>query len=179
VSSTVSGTPGSNVDSLPALRHPLWEADDSVMDKSIALARLGRRSIWPALDLLVLVAVVALAVSLLHGSGSPPPGLSENLSGGHAPPVKQSAATTCFKASPAVSAVRSAGADVLVRFIGQPGFMKLTFFPNADAAIRASYAQGSPNSFYGNTIWSQVPSRLTNGDYDALSACLPMPKAAR
>jgi|GEM_PF-5387013 hypothetical protein len=148
------------------------------MHKSIAVARLGRRSIWSALDVLLLVAVVALAVSLLHGSSSPP-GLSEDLGGSQAPPVNQSAATTCFKASPAVSAVRSAGADLLVRFKGQPGFMKLTFFPNAEAAIRASYARGSPNSFYDNTIWSQVPSPLTNDDYDALSTCLPMPKAAR
>lgn len=148
------------------------------MGKFIELGRRGRRSVWLALDVLVLAAVVALAVSLLHGSSAPPPGLVQNLSGSHAPPVNQSAATTCFKASPAVSAVRSTGANVSVRFIGQRGFMKLTFFPNADAAIRASYARGSPNSFYDNTIWSQIPSRLTNSDYHALSACLPMPKTA-
>ncbi|HEX2703441.1 MAG TPA: hypothetical protein VHM72_08425 [Solirubrobacteraceae bacterium] len=147
------------------------------MDKSIALARRGRRMVWPALDLLLLAVVVVVAVSLLHGSSAPPPGLVQNLSGAHAPPVKQASATACFKASPAVSAVRSAGPDVLVRFSGQRGFMRLTFFANADAAIRVSYAHGSPNSFYDNTIWSQVPSRLTNGDYHALSACLPMPKA--
>jgi hypothetical protein len=52
--------------------------------------------------------------------------------------------------------------------------MKLTFFANADAAIRASYAHGSPNSFFDNTIWSQIPSRLTKSDYDALGTCLPM-----
>ena len=92
--------------------------------------------------------------------------------------MKQNAAANCFKTSPAVRAVRSAGADVLVRFVGHRGFMKLEFFPTANAAIRASYAHGSPNSFYGNTVWSQVPSRLTTGDYDALAACLPMPKVS-
>lgn len=149
------------------------------MDKHIGLVPLARRSAWPVLDTIVLAAVVALAVLLLHGSSSPPPGLLEDLRGPQAPPVKQAAATTCLKASRAVSAVRSAGADVLVRFIGQRHFMNLTFFPNADAAIRASYGHGSPNSFYDNTTWSQVPSRLTNGDYHALSVCLPTPKAAR
>ena len=88
------------------------------MDKHIGLVPLARRSAWPVLDTIVLAAVVALAVLLLHGSSSPPPGLLEDLRGPQAPPVKQAAAT-CLKASRAVSAVRSAGADVLVRFIGQ------------------------------------------------------------
>ena len=137
------------------------------------LKRLPLRS---AFSVVALTAVVALIVRLVLGSAPVPPGLAENLSGSHAPPVNQRAATTCFKASPAVSAVSSVGAVVLVRFVGQPGSMKLAFFRSADAAIRASYAQGSPNSFYGNTIWSHVPSRLTKGDIDALSACLPMPR---
>jgi hypothetical protein len=146
------------------------------MDRSIALPRPKLVWVRSAFSIVALAAVLALAVRLLVGSGSVPPGLVENLSGRQATPVKQSAATRCFKASPAVSAVRSAGTNVLVRFVGQPGFMKLTFFPSANAAIRASYANGSPNSFYDNTIWSQVPSRLTNGDYDALSTCLPTTK---
>jgi hypothetical protein len=145
------------------------------MDRSAAIARL-RPVARSAFSIVALAAVLALAVALLLGSTSPPPGLAENLGGRQPPAVKQSAATACFRASPAVSAVRSAGANVLVRFVGQPGFMKLRFFPSADAAIRASYAHGSPNSFYGNTIWSRVPSRLTKGDLDALSTCLPMPK---
>jgi len=174
VSAVLAG--GSGAISVSVLLDPPSNADDLVMSKAIALARLGRRSIWPTLDLLLLAVVVALAVWLLRGSSSPP-GLAEALSGTQAPPVKQSAATTCFKSSPAVSAVRSVGVDVLVQFNGQRGFMKLTFYPSADAAIRASYAHGSPNSFYDNTIWSQVPARLTNDDYHALSTCLPMPKA--
>jgi hypothetical protein len=149
------------------------------MYKPVALPR--PRLVWvrSGLGVVALAAVLVLAVRLVVGSGSPPAGLLENLSGPQAPPVKQSAATTCFRASPAVSAVHSAGAIVLVRFAGQPGFMKLTFFANENAAIRASYAHGSPNSFYDNTIWSQIPSRLTKSDYDALSTCLPMPKTAR
>lgn len=146
-----------------------------VMPRSMALVRPGRRFVWPALDLLLLAGVVVLAVLLLHGSSSPA-GLAEDLSGTQAPPVKQSAATKCFKSSPAVSAARSVGVNVLVQFNGQHRFMKVTFFPSADAAIRASYAHGSPNSFYANTVWSQVPSRLTNGDIHALSTCLPVPK---
>jgi len=149
------------------------------MHKYVALPR--PKLVWgrSALSVIALAAVVVLAVRLAIGSGSPPAGLMEDLSGPQAPPVKQSAATTGFKASPAVSVVHSAGAIILVRFVGNSGFMKLTFFANADAAIRASYAHGSPNSFYDNTIWSQIPSRLTQGDYDALSTCLPMPKPAR
>jgi hypothetical protein len=149
------------------------------MDRSIALPRLKLVWVRSAFGIVALAAVLALAVRLLLGSGAVSPGLLEDLSGRQAPPVEQSAATRCFRASPAVSAVRSEGADVLVRFVGQPGFMKLTFFPSANAAIRASYAHGSPNSFYDNTIWSQVPPRLTEGDYDALSSCLPVPKIAR
>jgi len=149
------------------------------MRKFVALPRPKLVWVRSALSVVALAAVLVLAVRLVVGSGSPPAGLLENLSGPQAPPVKQSAATTCFKAFPAVSVVHSAGAIVLVRFLGQPGFMKLTFFANANAAIRASYAHGSPNSFYDNTIWSQVPSRLTKSDYDALSTCLPMPKTAR
>jgi hypothetical protein len=144
-----------------------------------SLAR-GRQLVWlrSAFSIVALAAVLVLAVRLAIGSSALPPGLAENLSGRHAPPVKESAATTCFKTSPAVSAVRSVGAVVLVRFVGQAGFMELTFFPSADAAIRDSYAHGSPNSFYGNTIWSHTPSRLSKGDIDALSTCLPMPKVA-
>jgi hypothetical protein len=147
------------------------------MDRSFAIPRL-RPLVRSAFSIVALAAVLALAAALLLGSAAPPPGLAEELGGSQAPAVKQSTATACFRASPAVSAVRSAGANVLVRFVGQPGFMKLKFFPSADAAIRASYAHGSPNSFYGNTIWSRVPSRLTKGDVEALSSCLPMPKLA-
>jgi len=149
------------------------------MQKPVALPRPQLVWVRSAVSVVALAAVLALAVRLLVGSGSPPAGLLENLSGTHPRPVKQNAATRCFRASPAVGAVRSAGAIVLVRFVGQPGFMKLTFFPNADAAIRASYAHGSPNSFYNNTIWSQIPSRLTKSDIHALATCLPMPQTAR
>jgi hypothetical protein len=154
------------------------------MGKSIALPRLKRLPVRSAFSIVALAAVLALAVrlllgsgGLLHGSGAAT-GLSEALRGPQPAAVKQSAATRCFKASPAVSVVRSAGAVDLVRFAGQRGFMKLQFFTNANAAIRDSYAHGSPNSFYDNTVWSQVPSRLTKGDYDALSSCLPMPRVA-
>jgi hypothetical protein len=149
------------------------------MHRPVALSRPKLAWVRPGLSVVALAAVLVLAVRLVVGSGSQPAGLLQNLSGTQAPPVKQSAATRCFRASPAVSAVHSAGAIVLVRFVGQPDFMKLTFFANANAAIRASYAHGSPNSFYDNTIWSQVPSRLTTSDYDALSTCLPMPETAR
>jgi hypothetical protein len=148
------------------------------MDESVANLRPNLVWVRSALSVVALAAVLVLAVRLVVGSGSPPAGLLENLSGRQAPPVEQSAATRCFRASPAVSAVHSAGPIVLVRFVGQPGFMKLRFFANANAAIRASYAHGSPNSFYDNTTWSQIPARLANSDYDALSTCLPMPKTA-
>lgn len=178
-------TSPSTLDSSSALLHPLRVADGWVMGKSIAFPRLKLAWVRSAFSIVALAAVLVLAVSLLLGSGgflvhgsSSPPGLLEDLSGRQPPAVKQSAATKCFNASPAVSAVRSVGAVDLVRFAGQRGFMKLQFFPSANAAIRASYAHGSPNSFYDNTIWSQVPSRLTNDDYDALSACLPVPKFA-
>jgi hypothetical protein len=149
------------------------------MHKPVALPCPKLVWVRSGLSVVALAAVLVLAVRLVVGSGSPPAGLLENLSGTHAPPVNQGAATRCFRASPAVRAVHSAGAIVLVRFVGQAGFMRLTFFANANAAIRASYAHGSANSFYGNTTWSQIPSRLTNSDYDALSTCLPMPKTAR
>jgi hypothetical protein len=130
-----------------------------------------------AFSLIALAAVLVLAIRLLFPSSSPP-GLAEALAGpGPQPPaVNQRAAETCFERSPAVSAVRSAGAILLVRFVGHTGFMKIQFLSNEDAAIRASYQRGSPNSFYNNTLWSQVPPRLTHGDFDALSTCLPMPK---
>ena len=149
------------------------------MRTSTALPRLTLARLRSAFSIAALAAVVALAVHLVIGSTPPPPGLVADLSGPQPPAVKQATATRCFKASPAVTAVRSVGTVVLVRFAGAHRFMKLAFFPSADTAIRASYARGSPNSFYGNTIWSQVPSRLTQGDVDALSSCLPMPKFAR
>jgi hypothetical protein len=137
-----------------------------------------------ALSLAALAAVLVLAIRLAFPSSSPP-GLAAALAspGPQPPAVNQDAATTCFEGSPAVSAVRSAGAVLLVRFVGQTGFMKLEFFSNEDAAIRASYERGSPNSFhnniYNNTLWSHVPSRLTKGDISALSTCLPAPKLSK
>jgi hypothetical protein len=151
-------------------------ADGSKVHAPIALRHRTLARLRSALSIVALAAVVWLAVRLLIGSPSQPPGLAEALSGRPSRPVEQSAATKCFRASPAVAAVRSAGATVLVRFVGRSRFMRLEFFPSADDAVRDSYAHGSPNSFYDNTIWSQVPSHLTNDEIDALSTCLPMPK---
>jgi hypothetical protein len=133
-----------------------------------------------AIGLGVLAALIVLAVRLAFPSTSPA-GLAAALAGpGAQPPaVNQRAAVRCFEGSSAVGAVRSTGTTVLVRFVGHTGFMRLFFFSNEDAAIRASYERGSPNSFYNNTLWSQVPSRLSTGDFDALSTCLPVPKLAR
>jgi hypothetical protein len=156
----------------------LSAADGWVMRKPIVLPRPKLAWVRSAFSIVALAAVLVVAVRLAIGAPATPPGLAEELSGRQDPPVKQSAAAACFKTSPAVSAVRSAGATVLVRFLGEPGFMKLTFFPSADGAIHYSYAHGSLPSFYSNTVWSDVPSRLTTGDYDALSACLPVPKAS-
>ena len=164
---------------LTGLSDPLSVADGLLVRKSAGLPRLTLARLRSAFSIAALAAVLVLAVHLLLGSAPPPAGLVEDLSGRQPPAVKQSAATTCFKVSPAVRAVRSAGAVVLVRFVGQPGFMRLQFFPSADAAIRDSYAHGSPNSFYDNTVWSAVPSHLTHGDIAALSSCLPVPKLAR
>jgi hypothetical protein len=160
---------------LRALFDRLADADVMAMRLAVALPRRAVRRVRSAAGVVALVAVVALAVHLVLGSTPPPPGLSEALSGSQAPPVSQTAATRCFRASPAVKAVRSAGTTVLVRFVGRPRFMKLEFFPSADDAVRYSYAHGSPNSFYDNTIWSQVPAKLTHAEIDALSTCLPMP----
>ncbi|HLW95671.1 MAG TPA: hypothetical protein VKS25_09860 [Solirubrobacteraceae bacterium] len=146
------------------------------MHTATALPRPTLARLRSALSIVALAAVLALIVRLLIGSTPPPPGLVEALRGRQAPAVKQSAATACFRASPAVSAVRSAGTVVLVRFAGQRSFMRLQFFSGEHAAIRDSYAHGSPNSFYDNTVWSGVPARLTNGEIHALSTCLPMPK---
>jgi hypothetical protein len=162
-----------------ALIESLRIADASLVHRSLAFPRPTLARLRSALSIVALAAVLALIVRLLIGSTPPPPGLLADLGGPQPPAVKQGAATACFKASPAVSAVRSAGTVVLVRFAGARRFMKLEFFSSADAAIRASYARGSPNGFYGNTIWSRVPSRLTQGDIDALSSCLPMPRPAR
>jgi len=152
--------------------------DHSVVHKSAALPtlKLGR-ALRSAFSLVALAAVLALAIRLLFPSSSPP-GLAEALAGsGPQPPaVNQRAAETCFERSPAVSSVRSAGAVLLVRFVGHTSSMNVQFLSNEDAAIRASYEHGSPNSFYYNTVWSQVPPRLTHSDVDALSTCLPMPK---
>jgi hypothetical protein len=153
------------------------------MRRTVALPGRSLTALRSAFSIVALAAVVALAVHLLIGSTPPPPGLVEALRGPQPPAVKQSSATRCFKAAPAVDAVRSAGTVVLVRFAGHRRFMKLEFFPDEHAAIRAAYARGTPNgqsnAFYGNTIWSQVPSRLNHGDVDALSSCLPMPKFGR
>jgi hypothetical protein len=147
--------------------------------RSLALPRLTLVRLRSAFSIVALAAVVALVLHLLIGSSPPPPGLAAALHGPQAPAIKQTAATACFRRSAAVAEVRTAGAVDRVRFAGQRRFMRLQFFPSVDAAIRASYAHGSPNGFYGSTIWSGVPSHLTHGDIGALSSCLPMPKLVR
>ncbi len=147
-------------------------ADSSVVGKSIATTPL--KLVWfrSAFSIVALAAVLVLAVRLVIGAGAAPDQWKVN-PGPVA--VKQSAATPCFKASPAVNTVRSVGAVDLVRFAGQRGFIKLQFLANEDEAIQAAYTNKSP-WVENNTIWSQVPARnILKRDAQALSACLNIP----
>ena len=156
---------------MTALLRPLWEADDSFVQKPIALRRLRLRPVRSALDFVALAAVLVVTVRLVLGTGAAPdqwkiyPGPAA---------VSQRSATACFEASPAVSAVRSVGAVDLVRFAGQRGFVKLQFLAGEDAAIQVAYAD-KILWVINNTIWSHVPSRsVLKHDADALNACLNM-----